>query len=347
MGGLGTYLGQLREERGLSIDEVARVTRVAPRYLEALEREDFAALPAPVFTRGYIRAYCQALEVPADEALSRFVDTAGPAGAAPAAIVVPTVTRSSDDGRRRSQGTLVASFVLLVGFGAALVVVALLLQSGRPDVGARHAAAPAPPVDAKSEPVTGSAPLSAAPAAPATEATSPTSPPAVAQPPVSAPPAAAPAVSPPVAAAPAPKASPAPPSASPITGGSPANTSSPSARSSDSRADVPAAARRPAEAAAPLVAEHPPLRLGGVVSPYRLVARTSEATWLRVRTEDGRATDEMIPAGEVREWISNRPFVVTIGNAGGIALELNGQKLPPLGGPGAVIMRMVLPPGEP
>ena len=83
------------------------------------------------------------------------------------------------------------------------------------------------------------------------------------------------------------------------------------------------------------------------MSPYRLVARTVEATWLRVRTDDGRATEETIPAGEVREWISNRPFIVTIGNAGGIALELNGRKLPPLGERGAVISRLVLPPAEP
>ena len=93
--------------------------------------------------------------------------------------------------------------------------------------------------------------------------------------------------------------------------------------------------------------EPPPLQLDSVVSPYRLVARTVESTWLRVRTEDGRATEETIPAGEVREWISNRPFVVTVGNAAGVTLELNGQKLPPLGERGAVISRWILPPAEP
>ena len=70
-------------------------------------------------------------------------------------------------------------------------------------------------------------------------------------------------------------------------------------------------------------------------------------TWLRVRTEDGRATEETIPAGEVREWVSNRPFVLSVGNAGGVTLELNGRTLPPLGGRGAVISRLVLPPTEP
>ena len=81
-----------------------------------------------------------------------------------------------------------------------------------------------------------------------------------------------------------------------------------------------------------------------VVSPYRLVARTTEATWIRVRTEDGRSTEETVPAGQVREWVSDRPFVVTVGNAGGVSLELNGRALPSLGAPGAVIPRLVLPP---
>jgi hypothetical protein len=94
-------------------------------------------------------------------------------------------------------------------------------------------------------------------------------------------------------------------------------------------------------------ADLPPLRLAGVVSPYRLVARVSETTWLRVRTADGRGTEETVPAGEVREWVSNRPFTLTVGNAGGVSLELNGRKLPSLGGRGVVITRLVLPPPEP
>src|SRR5439155_135919 len=90
--------------------------------------------------------------------------------------------------------------------------------------------------------------------------------------------------------------------------------------------------------AAPVRATAPPAWLpdvqaatGGVASPYRLVAHVSEATWIRVRTEDGRNIEETVPAGEVREWVSNRPFVLTLGNAGGVTLELNGRTLPPLG----------------
>jgi hypothetical protein len=41
--------------------------------------------------------------------------------------------------------------------------------------------------------------------------------------------------------------------------------------------------------------------------------------------------------------VSNGPFVLTIGNAGGVSLELNGRPVPRLGASGAVISRLVLP----
>ena len=69
----------------------------------------------------------------------------------------------------------------------------------------------------------------------------------------------------------------------------------------------------------------PAAAMGPVASPYRLVARTTEMTWLRVRTEDGHLTEENVPPGQVREWVSNRPFSITVGNAGGVAFELNGR----------------------
>jgi cytoskeleton protein RodZ len=85
----------------------------------------------------------------------------------------------------------------------------------------------------------------------------------------------------------------------------------------------------------------------GMSPPYRLVVRTLEPTWLSVRTGDGRVMEDTIPAGDTREWASNTPFVVTIGNAGGLRFELNGRELPPLGARGAVIYRLALPPATP
>jgi cytoskeleton protein RodZ len=329
MAGLGTYLSRSREERGLSIDDVARATRVAPRYLRALEDDDFAALPASVFTKGYIRAYCQALDLPVDEALERYARSDGTVAAAPAPVAVATARAS--DGDRRPRGTLLLSFLLLLGFGGALFAVTLLREAGRPEMGARRAESPPPPAATSPPPAAAPAPApeGQAKVEPRTE---PVAAPSPATPPEAAPPA--------VAATPQPGV--------PRAAVGPATSPPAAPRVADAR---PAAAepRPPADVARtmPPAPETPVLQLSAVVSPYRLVARTMEATWLRVRTDDGRATEETIPAGEVREWISNRPFVLTIGNAAGVALELNGQKLPPLGGRGVVIGRLTLPPAEP
>ncbi len=77
------------------------------------------------------------------------------------------------------------------------------------------------------------------------------------------------------------------------------------------------------------------------------MVRAVEPTWIRVRTEEGQVTEETIPAGQTREWFSTRPFVLTVGNAGGVKLELNGRAVPPLGPSGVVIPRLVLPTESP
>ena len=72
MSSVGSHLRGLRERRGVSLDEIARSTRVLHPHLEALEADNFVALPAPAFTRGFIRAYCQALGERPDEALALY-----------------------------------------------------------------------------------------------------------------------------------------------------------------------------------------------------------------------------------------------------------------------------------
>jgi cytoskeleton protein RodZ len=70
--------------------------------------------------------------------------------------------------------------------------------------------------------------------------------------------------------------------------------------------------------------------------------RAVEQTWLRVQTEDGRVVSELLEAGTVREWTSDSRFVLTVGNAAGIELTLNGRPMPPLGGRG-VVRRLEIP----
>jgi cytoskeletal protein RodZ len=79
-------------------------------------------------------------------------------------------------------------------------------------------------------------------------------------------------------------------------------------------------------------------------APQRLIIRAVEPSWIRVQTDDGRVVEELLAAGASREWTTERRFVVTIGNAGGVEVTLNGKALPSLGGKGTVIQRLELPP---
>jgi len=57
--GIGEMLRRAREQRGLTLSQAAEATRIRSTHLLALEEEDFAALPAPVFARGLLRTYAR------------------------------------------------------------------------------------------------------------------------------------------------------------------------------------------------------------------------------------------------------------------------------------------------
>ena len=94
----------------------------------------------------------------------------------------------------------------------------------------------------------------------------------------------------------------------------------------------------PAAAPAP-----PPAVAKSPAGAQRLQMKAVEPTWIRVQPDEGRATEELLPAGASREWAAERRFLVTIGNAGGVELTLNGKALAPLGPKGTVIQRLELP----
>lgn len=69
---LGQALRAVREEKGLTLPDVAEKTRVRRSYLEAIEEMQLDALPSRPFTIGYIRAYAGALGLDPELATERF-----------------------------------------------------------------------------------------------------------------------------------------------------------------------------------------------------------------------------------------------------------------------------------
>ena len=67
---IGRILEQKRKERGLSLEEVEQATKIRKRYLDGLERDDYAVLPAGVYAQGFLKTYANYLGLDG-EALSR------------------------------------------------------------------------------------------------------------------------------------------------------------------------------------------------------------------------------------------------------------------------------------
>ncbi|SCW67905.1 protein of unknown function [Sphingobium faniae] len=59
----GVKLRAAREAQGLTIQDVATRTRIAQRQLEAIEKDDYAALPGIPYAVGFARAYARAVNV--------------------------------------------------------------------------------------------------------------------------------------------------------------------------------------------------------------------------------------------------------------------------------------------
>lgn len=69
---LGEKLRAAREERGISISEVAEQTRIAPMYLECIEKNDYKPLPGGIFNKGFVKSYARYIGFDEHEALQDY-----------------------------------------------------------------------------------------------------------------------------------------------------------------------------------------------------------------------------------------------------------------------------------
>jgi cytoskeletal protein RodZ len=69
---LGEKLRTAREEKGLSLDDAGKDTKITIRYLEALEKEDFSGFPGEAYITGFLRNYSAYLDLDVQELLSLY-----------------------------------------------------------------------------------------------------------------------------------------------------------------------------------------------------------------------------------------------------------------------------------
>jgi cytoskeletal protein RodZ len=116
MPALGEEFRSAREARGITLSDVAEQIHIRSVYLNAIENEDWKAIGAAVYVRGFIRTYARFLGLDAEDAVARFNLTAPPERS----TAITTVTLDDDERSGPSLwvilGTLVA--LALVAFVA-------------------------------------------------------------------------------------------------------------------------------------------------------------------------------------------------------------------------------------
>lgn len=68
----GEYLKREREIRGIQLKAISDATKIRVGLLTAIEKNDFDALPAAPFVKGFIQAYCKYLGLDAQDAMLRY-----------------------------------------------------------------------------------------------------------------------------------------------------------------------------------------------------------------------------------------------------------------------------------
>lgn len=142
----GTWLRRQRELREISLREIADVTKISIRYLEALERDRFDILPAPVFARGFLREYARYVGLDPDEVVNSYLSAQK--SAEPEEEEISPLHRRSSRSERTSRLFLVAAVVLVL---AVVAAIAFYVKRQKTAAGPERSSVTAPAVPASAQ----------------------------------------------------------------------------------------------------------------------------------------------------------------------------------------------------
>lgn len=307
----GERLRREREMRGVSLDDIARSTKIGTRFLRALEEEHFEILPGGIFNKSYVRSYAHYLGIDEEEAVADYMVACSQKRQEADVVEQMASAQPLRNGTAPAPSYLRAAFPIIPVL--ILIVVATAAAGGwqmyreHQRSAPRAAVNPTAPVTAKAAPVatanrtTDSSNLSASrvPAAGTSNAND------------------APATVEPVrssrAARPQPERSvvkPAPP---------------------DNLRDsmlVPQAQAATAEAGNTLLASAAETN----ASPFEVMVRAKDRAWVSIKSDGKLMVRGVIKPPETKTIYANDQVVFWTGNAGDVEVSFNGKSIPLTGG---------------
>src|SRR2546430_3413485 len=72
-GDFGSRMRHAREQRGVSLRQIAEITKISVSALDALERNDISRLPGGIFSRAFVRSYAVEVGLDPDATIQEFL----------------------------------------------------------------------------------------------------------------------------------------------------------------------------------------------------------------------------------------------------------------------------------
>ena len=303
--GVGAYLKSERENRSLSYDQVAQITKLRPYVLKALENEDWEKLPQAVFIKGFIRSYARALGLN-ERKIFKFFDELPSAEQGPLKLY---------QGEKKHRKGLL--FILFILFGFIIIMMYLLVDDflqekpllQKTDI--RLSKSPpvkkgreSRPVQLQEKPLSQKTDIRLSKSIPVKKGRE----------------------SRPVQAVEADIIKPV--------------TSVPLDQTTKSEDDQSQQETVPTTANPMLFFPSEPIMAS---ESHKLECFVKERTWVRIRIDKQRPKEFMLEPGQRSTWEAKKGFEILVGNAAGIEFELDGKKISNLGESGQVV-RLMLPP---
>lgn len=163
---VGDRLKAAREEKGLSLEDIAAQTRIPQRHLESIEIADWEKLPAPTYTVGFAKSYASSVGLDRTEIGDQLREEMGGQRFASSQA---EVIEAADPARTMPKWLVISAVVAVI----LLIVVMSLLNRRSLEQPAETASNPAPAAVTAPPPVNAPARQQAAQSAPAPQAQGP------------------------------------------------------------------------------------------------------------------------------------------------------------------------------
>ena len=305
---IGEFFKQVRETKGLTIDEVAAKTRIRTDFVKALEDGNFAKLPDQVFARGFVRSYARSLGLDEEDAIHRFAQSAGAYYDKQAERERLRVRQAEEERKRQVNRKAVA-----IAIGLAILTLIFLLSREQSSLLVRRSSSDLPPS--------------------ASKRTTPPTPESQDEPPSK--------QAEEVLPAPKPKLSEPPVVSAEESVG---NNVEPVTKPASTASTAPVLA---APSSSSLGSDGPlgGISLEGSAATEGQLALELEAielSWVVVQVDGGSPQEVLLRPGEKATWKGQDQFSLTLGNAGGVKAELNGKPQKPFGPSGKVARDIVI-----